>query len=462
MNYLTCDAIFTARIMMEASTPFSISSGKEDIFTDSEFVRDANGYPFIPGTSLAGSIRSFFSEEESNYLFGNSRRENEEEAKDSKVIVSSGLVLDSMGKVVETLGTNTKNDLIDKILKNGIIRHHVKINHQGTATDMGKFSETLVPAGTRFSFELQMISTDKDEPLWNKLIQVLANPGFRLGGGSRKGMGKFKIISLRERKYRIPDEIPQFSARSSSLNAEIPGDVEKSIQKNTEISVLDIVLKPEYFWFFGAPQGDIHSDMTWLKEKKIVWKENQARLSDDQITIPATGIKGPLRHRTKFYYALKKGQFADKAQNIEFLSAQLERGISSLFGTVEENEAPESKAVAVRGKLLFSDLYLGKSPNENAISENSEGMFTAKILNHVAIDRFTGGAVDGALYSERALFHGPEIKAEIVLLEKASIEKDLLEAFEQALTDMTSGKLPMGAGVNRGNGLFQGEWKWRE
>ena len=43
-----------------------------------------------------------------------------------------------------------------------------------------------------------------------------------------------------------------------------------------------------------------------------------------------------------------------------------------------------------------------------------------KILNHVSIDRFTGGAIDGALFSEKATYgKDTEFTTEILLHEKA-------------------------------------------
>ena len=84
-----------------------------------------------------------------------------------------------------------------------------------------------------------------------------------------------------------------------------------------------------------------------------------------------------------------------------------------------------------------------------------------RILNHVSIDRFTGGAISGALFNEEALFAGgAQFTMEILVRKDAAAEDpDILKAFENALDDACSGILPLGGGVNRGNGTFRGSWK---
>ena len=99
------------------------------------------------------------------------------------------------------------------------------------------------------------------------------------------------------------------------------------------------------------------------------------------------------------------------------------------------------------------------------------------MLNHVAIDRFTGGAIDGALFAEKtAYWHSDQqddypLKMNI-LVDDANIKKainkhnencakkisfdDVCNAFDAALADLCEGRLPLGGGVNRGHGIFNG------
>ena len=82
----------------------------------------------------------------------------------------------------------------------------------------------------------------------------------------------------------------------------------------------------------------------------------------------------------------------------------------------------------------------------------------SKILNHVSIDRFTGGAIDGALFNEQTLYaKGETFVISIMIANNAFVDKDVQTAFESSLIDVATGMLPLGGGVNRGNGVFTGK-----
>ena len=95
----------------------------------------------------------------------------------------------------------------------------------------------------------------------------------------------------------------------------------------------------------------------------------------------------------------------------------------------------------VRGNVLFSDII--KQP------------MAEKTLAHVSIDRFTGGAIDGALFQEKTIY-AKDNEFTMKLFVGNSIEQDYIEALECALKDVCNGMLPLGGGVNRGNGIFNG------
>ena len=80
------------------------------------------------------------------------------------------------------------------------------------------------------------------------------------------------------------------------------------------------------------------------------------------------------------------------------------------------------------------------------------------MINHVSIDRFTGGAREGALFNEKATYaKGKEIKF-TVLLNKSVTDADVISAWENTLEDLCKSMLPLGGAVNKGYGMFTGEW----
>ena len=106
--------------------------------------------------------------------------------------------------------------------------------------------------------------------------------------------------------------------------------------------------------------------------------------------------------------------------------------------------ASENPEEIMRGNVILSDVLM------------EQGTMKNKILNHVSIDRFTGGAIDGALFQEEVMFGNENSFKLTFLLMDNQFKDKVLEAFELALKDICSGMLPLGGGVNRGHGSFSG------
>ena len=201
--------------------------------------------------------------------------------------------------------------------------------------------------------------------------------------------------------------------------------------------------------FFGSGFGDERSDMTFVREPVITWEKGKATIVEQErvILIPASSVKGALAHRTAYHYNRLEGVFADKktAEELEKNTGKENKAVKTLFGSEGDRKGKNKQ----RGNILFSDVI-----------EKQEASLEKKVLNHVKIDRFTGGAVDGALFSEEVLYApGKTFNLELMLRKTAVDEKDgkIVKAFEAALTDLCKGYLPLGGGVNRGNGTFKGK-----
>ena len=183
---------YLARFMVEAETPISVGSGEKGISTDRLVAKDANGLPYIPGTSLAGVLRSSFSDLDfTNDVFGFGG----EYGTGSRLIVSSAHLVGDDGKtVIEGLKKIDLDSEYYAYFKTLPERDHVRITDKGAAAEHAKFDEELVHKGTRFVFELELAGDANDMEIWLKLLNALASPVFRIGAGTRKGFGKFKII----------------------------------------------------------------------------------------------------------------------------------------------------------------------------------------------------------------------------------------------------------------------------
>ena len=97
---------------------------------------------------------------------------------------------------------------------------------------------------------------------------------------------------------------------------------------------------------------------------------------------------------------------------------------------------------------MISDVYLDKTSSKDT-----------KVFDHVSIDRFTGGAIDSALFQEKTIASKETFILEILINENKVKEKVALEAFKKALEDITTGMLSLGGATTKGHGIFTGELK---
>ncbi len=494
---------FLARLVIEAKTPLAVGSGEKDIISDALVATDVNGLPYIPGTAIAGVFRSIIDEAmpEKNecgqsitdILFGfqetktqktlrkeydkqnNPNKVSDKDAsRGSQIIFTEAKILNSKREVVD--GLNIEALKTDPLLKNYAelpIREHVRISAKGATVGGGKFDEQVVFAGTRFCFEMEMVSDGTNENTFEQVLEQFQSQTFRIGSGTRCGFGEIEVREIHTAELNLKNDLQSYLNKSSNLqeSSKWPGWKTKKMRsfENNQWIKYELTLQPEDFFLFGSGFDDDEADITPVKGKKVVWENGFGTLKDNFVLIPATSVKGALAHRVAYYYNKQKGVFADKLplddykQHVEKHVGKNNDAVRILFGSEGEKIGNEMKN-QLRGNLIFSDII--EKPLQ-AID---------KILNHVSIDRFTGGAIDGALFSEKVTYGKGEVftteilfneKAVKCLVEKEKSAKDNVEkeklnfekvqkAFECALEDICKGMLPLGGGVNRGNGVFKG------
>ncbi len=413
-----------AHIIIEADTPLKVGSNASDFLQDSPVQKDWNGLPMILGTSIAGVIRKDFDENLVDDIFGKNNG--------SKVIFSNALLcIDKENQVKEELLLDKDRTDFIKIFDNLPIREHTSINDKGVVRENSKFDEEVVYKGTRFKFSIEMIEDDKES--FDEVLNLLSSSSFRLGGGSTKGFGKIKVIEIKTVSFDVDSYINYSSSLNHTLGSEASASPKGGAKAPYPINHIKYTLKitPDDFFMFGSGFGDSDADSTPVYEKVVDYKNT--KLSNNQILIPASGIKGALAHRTLYHYNLKQKLFiGDKNARTT---------ISELFG-----EAKNSKEniLGSKGKILISDCF---KPNHNQ----------TKTFDHVAIDRFTGGGIDGALFQEKTIAKNEDDDwYEIEILLEKNIENKYIKAFESALIDICNGLLPLGGMTTKGHGVFCG------
>ena len=438
-----------AQIIIEAETPLAVGSGEKDIMTDALVARDINNMPFIPGTSLAGVLRSAYSErhekKETDSLFGFQVRDR---GQGSELIITDAIMIGKEGKALDGLQSLDINDPFYANYYNLPIRQHVSMTDKGVAKKTGKFDEQVVYKGSRFVFEMELLSSDDRTVLMQTLLGMMKDLTFRIGGGTRCGFGKIKIIDIQYRNLNlsIASDMNLYLKKHASLRENWEGykPFEIKASTNDNWTTYTLNLKADDFFLFSSGFGDTDADMTPVKEEIVTWTNGTPKFSDEQVLIPATSVKGAIAHRVAYHWNKLNLRFTDKG-DAPSLVGDDNPAVKALFGYTKDKDN------LVRGNVLLSDVFSVHTDE--------------KIFNHVAIDRFTGGSIDGALFTEKAIIGKGktyilelQVKTTAFSYAEESFPSNgtIQKALEQALLDICNGLLPLGGGTNRGNGIFTG------
>ncbi len=479
---------YLVRIIMEAETPLAVGSGERDVLTNQLVATDCNGLPYIPGTALAGVLRhaleAEFGEKPVQQLLGfqgEKKEKGNDDGQGSRLILSHAQMVGHEGKPVDGLIEIDWDSDFYKPFQTLPVRQHVRISHKGAGEDKGKFDEQVVYKGTRFCFEMELVSdgNSNDADAWKKMLELFQSPAFRIGGGTRKGFGNLAVVKCKTAILDLKnnaDHLNSYLNKTSNLNDSFwnqYGDCKKSNNNSDGWINYELHLEPEDFFLFSSGLESDDAKMIPVVEKTITWDKNRKMgiptFTDEQILIPATSVKGALAHRVIFHFNKNNDVFIDKQPSLDELK---EKGYFIEIETKKNEDRFQSIVTkgnpAVRalfgysakgvdgqwGKVVFSDLF-----------KDSADTTPKKLLNHVAIDRFTGGAMDSALFNEKVIY-GKGITYNLTIhLDKTSLQKDnakeedvkkYIEAFELALDDLKNGMLPLGGGTMRGHGRFTG------
>lgn len=441
-----------ARVTLEFDTPVRVGSGGWDPLVDAFFATDANGLPALPGTSIAGVLRhasaGVWANRTVEALFG---LQNGEDGAASLLEVSWGQVHDQHDRPVPFRGAD--HDAVLSFLAAGVVRDHVRIGRRGVVDERGKFDEKMVPAGARFTFEL--VLHDGAPMNLAALIGLLGSPQVRLGGGSRNGLGRFRILRVDGARFDLRDAPSRaaFAHLPRGLHAPVPEGVLQRwkvpappASERFQTGVL--VLEPLDYWLIGA--GDAWREehhrrsgkgteatpakIVPVEQRRVRWEGGRGVVADAEPAVPATAIKGPLRHRAEFHARRRAGRWREEDASAADTACLMD----DLFGAIRDGEAGHP------GRLLLAD---GRASG-----------FQWGWLDHVSLDRFTQGPLDHHLFSEAPLFGG-RIEVPIALdLEELAAEQR--QALDDALQDLCDGRLAIGAGRSRGHGFCRGRIQW--
>jgi len=460
----TQSTLYFARAVLENLTPLSIATGSPDGVFDTALVRDANGLPALPGSSLAGVLRHLWASthgsDHTNAVFGFQRLD---QGQTSRLQLSWGALLDSQGRTAEGLLIGAVSKRLEDPLYAAALaeidaprfRNRVRLGHRGAAADTGKFDRAVLAAGHRFAVELRLAAArDDDGTEWQQVLRLLAHPALRLGGATRSGLGRLQCVSLHQRRFdlRAPADVDAFLALGRGL-CDAQGLTQHAPQPDyAQFLSGELKLEPRGLWRIGQGDKPLKEsgktpDLLPVVEQRVQWDAaGRGSRGPDRLLLPAASLKGALAHRMAFHAR----RFARLwAEDIDMATADDKpAAVAALLGEVKDKRRGRSERPGQAGALYIDDAWLAVSAVKLAH------------VTHNGIDRFTGGVRDRVLFEEESVLGG-ELRIPITLdrafLERSGKADEARLAFKAALDDLCQGRLALGSRVSTGNGLFAGE-----
>lgn len=409
--------------------------GEEGERVDMSVLRDPrDGKPLLPGTTLAGALRNAFADRVAGYgreepvevtrLFGAAR--GHDEGSQSPLIV-----FDAIGELPEEYGFE--------------IRDGVAISPAtGIAEDHKKYDFEVLPAKTRFPVRVDLLVPDPCDrngvALEKALLESLAaaldafSRGENAFGARRsRGLGRVNAVWAARRfdlgsrdgwlEWILSDHKKPFDANPDQpcirdaievvapVNLKplaLPKDVRSRVVIDLDLTIAhDILIRSP-----GTEPGD--PDVSHLN-------------SGGRAILPGTSLAGVMRSQ-----ALRIAKLVRAKQNDAHI------WIGRLFGPRFEGRHPSAGSEIHASRLRVSEAGIEAGQTRGQ--------------TRVAIDRFTGGAADTALFNEQIEVGGHSA----LRLELRDAKEGELGLVLLVLKDLFDGTLPVGGTSSIGRGVLRG------
>lgn len=463
------DKVYRLQGVLKATTAISVAHGDDRITDDIVCIRDGMGRLVIPGTALAGVLRHRLGQ---NAIWGDKHDPNSPDPPRPSDPLTGSAVW------VEDCVARPAGHTAPRVER----RDGVRIDrHTGAAATGALYSREVVPAGTTFSVAITVEEAAKGAPgrepgkdVFRAIAAQLAD-GVRVGGATSRGLGRLTLVT--EGKARAKATCEKVGTRAGMLRR-LTGEVGDPVDLAGDTAVDDRITI-EIPW---RPRGPLLVKVAANGLVDAVPLTTRDPGGGHHFVIPGSSVKGVLRARAERILrtlgdtrAQEPSAAPGNSQHLSlvealFGTAALGGGRRSGWGgvlTVDDRQtqtAPKWDAVlsATGVEVLGGGDTAQQRRRAIVAARKAARTAEVEIIDHVAIDRWTGGSDDGKLFSLVAPLHdGPQwspMRMEVDI--KALLERvDPRAAFALLallIRDLAEGDLPLGHGTTRGYGEITG------
>ena len=416
---------------LTAVTPLSVGGLGTGEHVDLELAEDGTGQCYVPGTSLAGPMRSWLERrlpqgsELSNSIFGYINQKGDG-GKASLIYISDSPIANAVKER----------------------RHGISIQDSTDTSLTGAFyTRALLPKGTQLKLKIELDIIKKNYPDGHPagalalILEALCAGKIRFGACKTRGMGEMKLEDLKLNFY-------DFAGDDTALDLWLDGQDARKHGIDALNEFARPSLKPERTFVISIP---------WRPVSPLMVKSGRDGIEADMLpltsgvddaniapVIPGSSLKGIFRYQAR--KILNTLFEFDAKYNVDENPI-----IEDLFGS--KNRA---------GRLMIDDVYYQKSvDHEGWLTEDVASLNSVTERHqHTAIDRFTGGASERALYSARPVNNMAGWEPIRMTLDESNAVSDENIKKEQALIklllrDFKDGYMPVGFGSRRGLGEIE-------
>lgn len=434
------------KITFKLSSPLSIGCGEGE-WTDRDIVRDGRGVPYVPGSALAGAYRSLFSDKTAEKYFGpelTSQRIEQSSKYGKNLLWDSDICVYDAYMVNQAEGIVTKRDIVSL--------DEYKVAEPKAKADF----EILEPGAEFITYIEQNMDIIQQQYVSDEIAFAWQQGKIWLGAKTGRGYGETIGIKVETKTFNLTDQaqlkqwikFDMYSSRNEDTMWEIMStsqclssmtpenqdyetvrkiyEKEEIILEKKECCVLNLFLTQrggisirQYFTDNGK------EDNEKADYKQLTVKKRRSDLEQDKETpvIPGTSWAGAFRAQMgRLNPAFKKEQPLAEI----------------FFGSAKKNSKDSHKT-----RITFSE------------SQIESGKWVTYTRN--AIDRFTGGTVERALYTEKTYYNGNttlKITCDFTQIDSED-RTQFAKVLAASILDLHGGYMAVGGLTAVGHGLFE-------
>lgn len=423
-------------IEFKLASPLAVGSGHSSL-TDKDIIRNGRGKPFIPGSALAGigeSILKKYAPDQHAITAGPNKKQQK-----------SPWLKHYMGNVKKATRDDPNVELIEsRILfydanvpdseseKERIsVRDGVGLDEWKTAAKGQKYDFEILEPGIIFVTLIeQNIFRNKpegkpetdDEPVADLIARAWKNGRVYLGAKTSRGYGAVKDVIIKTREFKF--------------------DKKESVKEYAGFDPFDPM-----GWNAGV---EFECD-------KTLEKMAQEKEAEDDITLNLElSLKGPILIR-KYSTQVEKGKvLPDFSQQYVLDPDNNEIQIPVIPGTTWAGAFKAHMERLIPGSTAgyFGFVNIKKKEKKKSQIRFSESILegsAAKQMSRNAIDRFSGGTIDGALFTEKSGYKGTTT---LKISFPGNVTDDFKYALAASITDLSNGFMAIGGATSVGRGIF--------